>query len=325
MLMQRLGNPDVIDVQVDLKKTGARRSAAVKEALAAKEAAADKAVVDKAVADKAVCDEEGDKRRTTSAAFRAALHEAEATSPERAPQKSERGEEADASHAEDKREDKRKRDREESSSQRRQDDSDSERLEKQGYLIELQNLEKGGVKLSRSFNMTDSVAEMEFELNRHLSAESTQNAVSFMRDTLRIAVTGLEAGNARFGPFLSIDGWADSITRDMKRYDHSLERIYKRYWRKQQMSPVMELAWLILGSMISWHFTSKVFGAARSPPHAQNAPRAPSPPASSNAARRPEQANVRKPSRATPLPMRPRAARPTLKAPGASLLELFTP
>ena len=46
-------------------------------------------------------------------------------------------------------------------------------------------------------------------------------------------------------------------------------------WRKSQMSPVMELAWLLVGSMVAWHFKSKFFGppaASVTPPAPQQAP-----------------------------------------------------
>ena len=137
------------------------------------------------------------------------------------------------------------------------------RLEKQGLLIELQGLERKGVALSRAFGMGDSVAELEFELQKQQSCMSTANAVAFMRDSLRMAFNGVEIANSRLGPFLSIDGWADSMTSDMRRFDNALERLYKRYWRKSQMSPLMELAWIIGGSLMAHHFKQKFFGPAR--------------------------------------------------------------
>ena len=140
--------------------------------------------------------------------------------------------------------------------------SQDEKLEKQGYLIELSNLKQKGVELSREFTMDDSLEELEFEVSKQNNNISTRNTVIFMRDMLRIIINGLEISNNRFGPFLSINGWSESCTQDMQKYEHSLEKIYKLYFRKSQMSPIMELAWLIFGSMIAWHFKSKFFGPA---------------------------------------------------------------
>ena len=153
---------------------------------------------------------------------------------------------------------------EEEAEHRRRPDSrrgtEGERLEKQGFLIELSNLKQKGIVLSRDFGMDDTLAELEFEVQKQNNNITTRHNVTFMRDMMRIAINGIEIGNNRFGPFLSIDGWAESVTQDMSKYEHVLERLYKRYWRKSQMSPIMELAWLLVGSMVAWHFKSKFFG-----------------------------------------------------------------
>lgn len=155
----------------------------------------------------------------------------------------------------------------------RRDQSDDESLQKQGVLIELQQLENRGAKLSRAFTMRDSLAEMEFELSRQNSAISASKAVAFMREALQLGISAIEIGNTKLGPFLSIDGWANSVCQDMRVYDHSLERIYKRYFRKQQLSPVMELGMLLVGSMITWHFKSQFLGQTPAAP--QSMPKRP--------------------------------------------------
>lgn len=172
--------------------------------------------------------------------------------------------------------------------------SEAERLEKQGYLIELSNLKQKGVPLSRDFTLRDSIAELEFELKKQQNHATTRQHVTFMRDMLRIGINGLEIGNQRFGPFLSIDGWAESITGDMQKYDGALERLYKRYFRKSQMSPLMELGWLIIGSMMAWHFKSKFLGS----PAPQR-----------------QQEREQPPARSKQQPKASARARPTLRAP----------
>jgi chemotaxis protein histidine kinase CheA len=200
--------------------------------------------------------------------------EPERSGPERSePERSERSERAEPEAAEPDRE-------AESEDERAPPGSEAERLEKQSFLIELANLQQKGVQLSRQFTLRDSLAELEFELQKQTNNLTTRHNVSFMRDMLRIAINGIEIGNNRFGPFLSIDGWAESVTQDMSKYEHSLERLYKRYWRRSQMSPLLELGWLLVGSMVAWHFKSKFFGppaqpAAKQAP-AQAPPQAPS-------------------------------------------------
>jgi predicted transcriptional regulator len=142
-------------------------------------------------------------------------------------------------------------------------DTEGERLEKQGFLIELQALESRGAKLSRRFGMQDTLGELEFEVNRQTSLLNTQSTVSFMKDSLRLLVNAVEIANTRFGPVLAMDGWAESIVSDMNRFNSPFEKIYKRYWRKQQVSPIMELGWILLGSLVMTHFKNKIFGPRR--------------------------------------------------------------
>lgn len=146
-----------------------------------------------------------------------------------------------------------------SSEQWKQRDGQSKRLEKQGYIIELSNMRQKGIALSREFTMNDSIAELEFEIQKQQNNATTRQHVAFMRDMLKIGINGLEIANTRFGPFLSIDGWAESVTQDMNKYEPPLEKLYRRYFRRSQMSPMMELAWLLIGSMAAFHFKNKFF------------------------------------------------------------------
>jgi hypothetical protein len=143
---------------------------------------------------------------------------------------------------------------------RKDTDDNDERLEKQGLLIELRRMESRGVKLSRRFGEEDSIEELEFEVVRQNSAVSTDTAVSFAREMMRFGLVGIEMANKRLGPFLALDGWSDSVCQDMRRYDHALERLYKQYWRKHQVSPLLEIGSIIIGSMVMWHFQSSLFG-----------------------------------------------------------------
>lgn len=145
-------------------------------------------------------------------------------------------------------------------------DPEATRLEKQGVLLELHALESKGVRLTRSFSMADSLNEMEFELQKQTSLLNTAGAVQNMKDVLRLGLNGMELANAKLGPFVCMEGWAESLTSDMKRFDAPLEKLYKRYWRKSTMSPIMELGMIILGSLAMHHFRTKMFGRAASPP-----------------------------------------------------------
>jgi hypothetical protein len=140
-----------------------------------------------------------------------------------------------------------------------------EQLDKQNCLIELNQLAEKGARLSRSFSMDDSLAELEFEVSRQNALLATASAVTFMRDSLRLGISGIEILNGRLGPFLKLDGWANSVCSDMHKYDRALERLAKQYFRKSTMSPIVELAMLLGGSLLMWHFKGALFGAPSMP------------------------------------------------------------
>jgi hypothetical protein len=340
-LFRRLANPDVVDIDVEVKPRSGQAAARTKV----------REAVEKAIRDAGSAAPSGGASdgpappATSSSAFKAAMAEEAAAkaaakaAPKAAPPEASPGadkgaaakeDEAPGETADEERPAKRTRlggggdsspaapskpaPPASTSRAAAAAEDEGDRLEKQGLLLELRALESKGTKLTRDFGMHDTLAEMEFELNRHISNISTQNAVSFLRDSLRILISGLEIGNAKLGPFLSIDGWAESVTQDMHRYDHSLERIYKRYWRKQQMSPIMELGWLLVGSMLTWHFKAKFFG----PPAPSRGP-APRPPASTPPPPQPSSAAASSgPPTGAAAPAT--ARRPTLRPPGASFL-----
>lgn len=136
-------------------------------------------------------------------------------------------------------------------------DPDTTELEKQATLMELVRLQQTKqVTLSRQFTMNDSLADMQFELRRHMLLEEEQEAVGTMKDSMCLAFTGIEYASQRLN-LLDLDGWSGSVTSDMTRYDNALRRLYKKYFRRSSGSPEMELAFAIVTSMGIHHMKRK--------------------------------------------------------------------
>ena len=131
------------------------------------------------------------------------------------------------------------------------------RLEKQAALLDLERLRISGVVLSRGYDMSDRLEDMRFEIQKHEAALDEKQMVSWMKSCLRVGLTGIEVGNKKFGPFLALDGWSAEITTDMEKFDMPMARLYRKYGRRSTMSPEMELAWIIFGSMGMFHFRQK--------------------------------------------------------------------
>ena len=135
-------------------------------------------------------------------------------------------------------------------------------FEKQSTLMELDRLHtEHGCKLSREYTMRDNLADMKFEVRCHLSKIDETSTVKFMSDGMKLMCQGVELANNRWGPFLDLDGWASAVTDDMSKYESSLAKLYRKYWKRSTMAPELELAFGIIGSIALHHFKRKAAGA----------------------------------------------------------------
>ena len=132
------------------------------------------------------------------------------------------------------------------------------RREKQEILFTLLKTYSSESKGQWSIKMP--LFELKYELMRREQFTQEQDQLAFMKDMMKMILTGIEVANESFGPFLKLEGWAKSVTGDMSRYDRCLRALYLRYFRKKQMNPILELLWLIVGSAIMWHLKSKFLG-----------------------------------------------------------------
>jgi hypothetical protein len=139
------------------------------------------------------------------------------------------------------------------------EESEDSLLEKQGVLLELERLRQRGVRLTKDYTLKDNITDMQFEMRRHLLHIDEINSINFMKDAMRLALTGIELTNNRVGPFLDLDGWSATVSSDINKYDNALSKLYKKYWkRKTSTSPELEIAFGIIGSMGMYHFRKKL-------------------------------------------------------------------
>jgi hypothetical protein len=133
-------------------------------------------------------------------------------------------------------------------------------LEKQSTILELERLRAQGVTLSKTFTLSDPLSDMQFEVRRHLLHMDQVNSLSFMRDAMRLAFSGIEAANSMFGPVVELNGWSAHESQRITNhaYDPQLLALHKKYWRRGDSSPEAQLAFAILGSIGTYHFKQKM-------------------------------------------------------------------
>lgn len=141
-------------------------------------------------------------------------------------------------------------------------DANEERIEKQACLVELYKLSRLGVRLTRDFNMNDSLFEMKLELSKQQDTQAMLDSVAAMRDHIAMGVQFIDLGNTMFGPVLALDGWAESVTSDMDKFNRPLQSLYYKYMRKKDPNPILQLGLLLGGTMIATHFKNKLMSSA---------------------------------------------------------------
>lgn len=141
--------------------------------------------------------------------------------------------------------------------------AEDEATEKTSILNDLEDLKRRhGVRLSRPMSIEDSLSDLQYEMKKHLLVLDRDRGVKFMKDALKVGASALVGANDRFGPFLHLDGWAQSFSAEIEGYDQALGSLYKKYWsrRGQSMSPEAQLAFGIGSSMAMHHFKNKFAG-----------------------------------------------------------------
>ena len=128
---------------------------------------------------------------------------------------------------------------------------------KTSVLLELERLRGMGCKLTREYTMHDPLEEMEYEARRHVLMMEEQNNVNMMKDGLRLFVSGCEMANSKFGPFLNLDGFSQSVSSELTagKYNMTLSRLHRKYFKTPvQSAPEVELAMGLLGAAAMHHF-----------------------------------------------------------------------
>ena len=139
------------------------------------------------------------------------------------------------------------------------------RSEKEGILNEILGFARPphNYKLSRDWNIaTHTLDELQFELDRINSEQSANGVIDMAKSGIKFGVSGLETFLKQQG-IDSVDGWYTNSCKDMSKFNRPLGRLYKKYWRNTQLSPMMEMAYL-LGGSLAWTIAENKMGFRKS-------------------------------------------------------------
>lgn len=142
-------------------------------------------------------------------------------------------------------------------------DGEDLEMEKQAVLMEIDDLRRQGLGISKNFTMDDSLESMQFEVRRHLAHLDEVRMVGMLTEMFKLALTGLEMGSKKF-KLLDLDGYSAEVTSDMSRFTPSLTRLYRKYYRKAVWSPEAELGFALCSSVAMFHFRRSFYSGDRS-------------------------------------------------------------
>ena len=134
---------------------------------------------------------------------------------------------------------------------------------KQDLLIKLQMLESRGVVLSKKFSMKSDLSELKLEYARQTKALETEQGVKFYGKMLMACVSGVEWLNGRFDPVgAKLNGWSESVMESLNDYDTIFAKLHDKYTDSVDVSPELELMFMLGGSAFMFHLTNSLFKTA---------------------------------------------------------------
>lgn len=107
---------------------------------------------------------------------------------------------------------------------------------------------------SCGWSMQTPKFELEYELSSREESDNERDHLYMWKTFLKIFLHGIEFVNKKWlGNALHLKGWAKAITRDMSKFDRPMLTLYKQFCGKRARSPVIDMLFIIFGSMVLWH------------------------------------------------------------------------
>jgi len=139
------------------------------------------------------------------------------------------------------------------------------KAEKEGLLHEIHTFSRPphNIKLTREWDISKhTLDELQYEVDRINSEMSANGIVDMAKSGIKFGVSGLEMFLKQQG-IDSVDGWYNNSCKDMSKFNRPLLRLYKKYWRNTNLSPMMELGYLLMGGLV-WTIAENKMGFKKS-------------------------------------------------------------
>ncbi len=136
------------------------------------------------------------------------------------------------------------------------------RIKKIELLRRLSEIKTKGYNLTKDYDFTSSIEEMEYEYDLLKSFADKRNGVKLYRSLVLNGISLIEMGNTAYNPFdFKLDGWSEHMSVEIDGWDDVLEELYEKYKTSGgSWPPELKLAMLLVGSGAGYHFTKTNLG-----------------------------------------------------------------
>jgi hypothetical protein len=132
--------------------------------------------------------------------------------------------------------------------------------EKKNILYQFERMENKGIRLPRKFTLSDSLYDMQMEMERIKRDREVDASIQFQRKMLMACITGVEFLNTKFDPLdVKLDGWSETVHDGINDYDEIFEELHDKYKSKSKMAPELKLLFTLGGSAFMFHLTKTMF------------------------------------------------------------------
>jgi hypothetical protein len=135
--------------------------------------------------------------------------------------------------------------------------SKEDQFKKIELLRKLSELKAKGYNLTKEYNFSSSISEMEYEYQLLRSYADKRNGLKLVKNGLLQCASVMEFLNDKYDPFdFNLSGWSENLTLEVDNWDDLLEELYEKYKSTDKSLPVeARLIMMICTSAFAFHFS----------------------------------------------------------------------
>ena len=136
------------------------------------------------------------------------------------------------------------------------------RMKKIELLRRLSEIKSKGYNLTKEYDFSSSIEEMEYEYALLKSFADKRNGTKLYKNILLNGISLFEFVNDKYDPFeFKLNGWSEHMSIEIDSYEDIIEELYEKYKSTGKSTPPeIRLVFLILASGAAFHFSKTQLG-----------------------------------------------------------------